>query len=370
MLELVVENFWKSKLFSEEQYKVVEDIFNKTIGGRKLGVLVGLPGSGRSTVLRQVAYYPGIISEEFKERMKKLVWVVVDVPAEEELEKVWKESLYTAGFDDESFEVMVGKVVDGGKQIVLVVNSLDTLGESRKTREIWKRLITLYYRYPGKIQMVLGQGREEVDNLDDWLRDLSNYYEDSLTWWPMGGEYLPMKRRAEEVDKIDVGDVVVSNSFEVLWESCGEKSQGQLLDLMRGKNNGFSDYLSRTGVVKMEQGKWKLFSPLFCDWLKKMMGSKRPEIEEKQEKLWLGESDLSEELSYQEYEVLKLLWQKRGEVVVRNEVAEVLWPKDTEDKYSDWAIDQVMAKIRRKIGDLGENRLIKTIKGRGMILEK
>jgi len=47
-----------------------------------------------------------------------------------------------------------------------------------------------------------------------------------------------------------------------------------------------------------------------------------------------------------------------------------LWPNDTEDKYSDWAIDQVMAKIRKKLGDVGENRLIRTIKGKGMMLEK
>nr|MBP9818058.1 winged helix-turn-helix transcriptional regulator [Candidatus Shapirobacteria bacterium] len=65
-----------------------------------------------------------------------------------------------------------------------------------------------------------------------------------------------------------------------------------------------------------------------------------------------------------------MLYGKKDVVVSRNEIGELLWTKDTEDKYSDWAIDQIMSKIRKKIGDVGEQRVIKTVKGQGFVFSQ
>ncbi|MFA6518356.1 MAG: helix-turn-helix domain-containing protein [Candidatus Shapirobacteria bacterium] len=387
-------------ILTKESYRVVAEVVEKVIDGSKLEVLVGLPYSGRSLILRQMMYNPEFYSEEFKKKVEKIVGVVFDIPSEAGLDEVWQNSPWGKKMGG-NFEEAVEKIVSSGKRLVLAINSIDTLGDSKETRKNWKKLMAIYYRHQAGISWIIGQGWEEVDDVAGWLREMDGYYLTNKNWLPMrtledislflknsnsqkpetgkiyglsGGYYCLAERLREKPELVDapvaVNDGVIDHYLGILWESCGEKSQQQLLDLMRGKSSNFNDYLAKTGVVKIEEGKWKLFSPLFYEWLKKMVGSKRPEIEEKLEKLWLGSSDLSEELSYQEYEVLKLLWQKQGEVVVRNEVAEVLWPNDTEDKYSDWAIDQVMAKIRKKLGDVGENRLIRTIKGKGMMLEK
>lgn len=292
--------------------------------------VIGLPESGRSYQVR-------IIS-------KKNDWLVVDIPAEVE----------------PALEGFSG---------VIVVNSLDSITNDKRMG-IWRKLITFYHQNPGKVKFIFGQGCEEVNGAKELLGNFYLYYFENRVWFDMGDDYWPLKKRLGEVEKLEL-DRVVSTAFEVLWECLAEGSQIQLMDLVRGKPKDFSDYLTKTGVVKNVEGKWKIFSPLFEDWLKNKLGESRGVVEEKEGKLWLnGTINLENDLSFQEYSVLKELFDKKDETVSRNQVAEILWPKDTEEKYSDWAIDQIMSKIRKKIGDIGEKKMIKTLKGQGFVFNQ
>ena len=49
----------------------------------------------------------------------------------------------------------------------------------------------------------------------------------------------------------------------------------------------------------------------------------------------------------------------------RDDIGDVLWGKESYEKYSDWAIDQIMSKIRKKLGLLGTKTRIVTVRGRG-----
>ncbi|MFC1790807.1 helix-turn-helix domain-containing protein [Patescibacteria group bacterium] len=46
-------------------------------------------------------------------------------------------------------------------------------------------------------------------------------------------------------------------------------------------------------------------------------------------------------------------------------MGEVLWGEASYEKYSDWAIDQLISKLRKKLKDLGLTDFLKTIRGRG-----
>ncbi len=73
--------------------------------------------------------------------------------------------------------------------------------------------------------------------------------------------------------------------------------------------------------------------------------------------------------STNEINVYKTFIQKKGGLVSREDIAKALWPEDTTDKYSDWAIDKTISRMRKKLDDSKRPyKYITTIKGKGFKL--
>lgn len=73
--------------------------------------------------------------------------------------------------------------------------------------------------------------------------------------------------------------------------------------------------------------------------------------------------------SPREYDVLVLLCENRGDVVDKDKIAEVIWPGEGAESYSDWAITQLIKRLRKKLTDVGVSRdTIKTVHGRGYMM--
>lgn len=80
----------------------------------------------------------------------------------------------------------------------------------------------------------------------------------------------------------------------------------------------------------------------------------------------LGDRTVEEEFTRQEYEVLVFLLRNVNKLKTRDEIGNVLWGEESYDKYSDWAIDQLMSKLRKKLKKLGfDKSALATIRGRG-----
>ena len=63
------------------------------------------------------------------------------------------------------------------------------------------------------------------------------------------------------------------------------------------------------------------------------------------------------------------LYNRKGSIVNKDEIANILWKSEAIKKYSDWAIDKTISRLRKKIGDSAHNpKFIETIKGRGLRL--
>jgi hypothetical protein len=74
--------------------------------------------------------------------------------------------------------------------------------------------------------------------------------------------------------------------------------------------------------------------------------------------------------SVSEFEVMKLLIDKKGEIVEKEEIAEAMWGKSWPDKYSDWAIDKLMSRLRKVMVSYGlPKKMITTKKGQGFIIK-
>lgn len=96
----------------------------------------------------------------------------------------------------------------------------------------------------------------------------------------------------------------------------------------------------------------KLFSPAVFEWF---LAQEIGVIYRLSEKEFTGD----------EAKVMRLMWSKQESVCEREEIAAALWGENWSEQYSDWGIDALMSRLRKKIA---YNWQILTIKGRGYML--
>ena len=73
------------------------------------------------------------------------------------------------------------------------------------------------------------------------------------------------------------------------------------------------------------------------------------------------------DLSAKEFQLLTLLMRRKGEVLSRTEIAEQVW--DVNFDHGTNVIDVAIRRLRAKIDDAFEHKLIHTIRGMGYMLE-
>lgn len=86
-------------------------------------------------------------------------------------------------------------------------------------------------------------------------------------------------------------------------------------------------------------------------------------------KMLLNDVPVDQMFSFQERRVLKVFLQNKGHMVTRDEIAEALWPTNTQENYSDWAIDQIIARLRKRLSELSlPPKLLQAVRGKGYLL--
>lgn len=70
-------------------------------------------------------------------------------------------------------------------------------------------------------------------------------------------------------------------------------------------------------------------------------------------------------LTGKEYDLLAAFLKNTSQLISREKIADILWGKDSFEKYSDWAIDQLIYSLRNKLAAIHKDHLLKTIRGQG-----
>ncbi|OGK24954.1 hypothetical protein A3A46_00875 [Candidatus Roizmanbacteria bacterium RIFCSPLOWO2_01_FULL_37_13] len=87
------------------------------------------------------------------------------------------------------------------------------------------------------------------------------------------------------------------------------------------------------------------------------------------ETIHLGSINLSQKFSEIENKIVLKLLESEGKVVKRETIADIIWGKDAEEKYSDWAIDKTMSRLRSRLSLYTGIYRIATKKKAGFLLE-
>lgn len=175
----------------------------------------------------------------------------------------------------------------------------------------------------------------------------------------IGGHYWLLKEAARilrahpqhSVDEVLTSTTLVAKGLALL-DRFNEKDRTSILAILSKKTFvKTSDYLLQTKLITDNN-----LNLSYWYQIKKYMNSEK----EKYPALDLY-------FTAAERDIFELLLDKR-EIVSREEIAKTIWQKNWQERYSDWAIDQIVHRIRKKLLLAHAPYEVITKKGEGFIL--
>lgn len=119
--------------------------------------------------------------------------------------------------------------------------------------------------------------------------------------------------------------------------------------------------LKTVGVINHQN---QIFSPLFSRFLKDRLLRETAFIKKVNNKIFINETNKNSEFTTNELLLLGYLVGKRNKVVSRDTIFESVWKGDV-DRYSDWSLDQLVKRVRKKLAKYNLTKSFLTIKGIG-----
>jgi hypothetical protein len=157
-------------------------------------------------------------------------------------------------------------------------------------------------------------------------------------------------------------------------------------EFSNAKNNSTTDALLNYDLIERVKNGYKIKIGLLEDFLLRENNKfatvqsrlKLPQIEEEmtfdlklqQGDVFIDGVKIDSTFTEREYHVIEYMASQRGKICTREQLADVIWKGNVEEKYSAWGLDQTVSRIRKKLGDNGyQPKFIKTLRGRGFKLE-
>lgn len=127
-------------------------------------------------------------------------------------------------------------------------------------------------------------------------------------------------------------------------------------------------YLLKTNTLVKKRRRYYFCSRLLEDYLKLELKEKLKIETVNNHDLIINDVAMNHYFSKRERGLLIHMINKKGEVIERDSAAGIIW-KENQDSYTDWALDQFILRLRKKMLSLGfEKGFIKTVKNRGFII--
>jgi DNA-binding winged helix-turn-helix (wHTH) protein len=156
---------------------------------------------------------------------------------------------------------------------------------------------------------------------------------------------------------------IVYNKFKKEEKTLLEKAVLGLLGESDKTSHEFK-YLEKIGVFKTNAGKTEISPPILTTIIRRELEINTLKVEDG--KIVKKGTDITSEFTPNETKMLVSLVKKEKQTVKRETVAKVLWGKDWPDRYSDWAIDRIASRLRKKLKKLSiDPALIRTHKKKG-----
>lgn len=144
--------------------------------------------------------------------------------------------------------------------------------------------------------------------------------------------------------------------LESIWQQLSNTEKNVLLKVIR-QNHDFApdertslSHLIETGMVEKIEDTYKLTMPVFSEYIKEKAYSMSLTLGPEGSVL-LDNQNVTNRFGALEKRALVCLLKKQGNLVNREELGEAVWI-NVVDSYSDWALDRIVSRLRKKIKKL------------------
>src|SRR3989338_2124631 len=172
-----------------------------------------------------------------------------------------------------------------------------------------------------------------------------------------------------DIDKA-INDELLIKKLDIIWNKFTQNEK-KLINNCLADNWRFEDnltpefgYLEKIGILTLKNKKVTLQFPLLKQIV--IRESKIHQLRIENKDFYLNKRVVTKELTKNEGILLYLLLKNQKSLVSRQKIANLIGGNNWEEKYSDWAIDRLVYRLRRKFRSLGmDPALIKTLKKKG-----
>jgi DNA-binding response OmpR family regulator len=144
-------------------------------------------------------------------------------------------------------------------------------------------------------------------------------------------------------------------------------ARGDVEDKVKGLDLGADDYLEKPFSMDELLARVRAMLRRTGTAAQSMLGARDLQLDTATRKVSRG--GVPVELTPREFAILEFLLYNRNRVVSRFSLAEHVWGDDYDPFSMSNIMDVHIKHLRRKIGDSGENRIVKTVRGIGYIIE-
>jgi DNA-binding winged helix-turn-helix (wHTH) protein len=157
-------------------------------------------------------------------------------------------------------------------------------------------------------------------------------------------------------------------------------TEGVILEDLGSKNGSHHNGISLTAPVVLQDGDFvsiataQQFIFLVSDATMPLIEGSHPPgrlmVDLKSRRVWVNHQQLVPPLSAQQFKLLWMLYENKGEVVSRPNLVTEVWGEDQSAGVSDQALDALIRRLRDRIAALDpEHQYINTVRGHGIRLD-
>ncbi|MBN1617988.1 helix-turn-helix domain-containing protein [Candidatus Dojkabacteria bacterium] len=179
-----------------------------------------------------------------------------------------------------------------------------------------------------------------------------------------------------------IGKEYLNERYDSIIKGLSQVSVKELVELECNSES----FINKMGLVIEKDDDFQYFSPLFGYYFmenKKEILNRQTEREVLSHSDNRGDSTINDNnikleqitdskikllLSGQELLAFDFLSKNSGNVMTKEELAKNIWGDDWAEKYSVWALDKMLSRLKTKLNKHGYNKVVKVIKNRGVVL--
>lgn len=143
----------------------------------------------------------------------------------------------------------------------------------------------------------------------------------------------------------------MNTKLRIFYEDFSPEEKNILQDISLGKKPGSSEslnYLTALGLIEKKRNSYLITIPIFNDYVHNLTRSNHILSLDKDNIIQNG-MNITSFFSKRERELLIYFIKNQNKLISRDQCAEIIWKNNSDGLYSDWALDQSIRRLRKKL---------------------